>query len=105
MAKAKDKEKDKEKEPKAPASTTEGAAPAATPTATAEGGAPAAPPGEPAPKGEPSGGKAETIEAGGKGKKKPGVPPRRGKKLRNHLRNLEKKLLEAGPIPLKQAVA
>jgi large subunit ribosomal protein L1 len=40
-----------------------------------------------------------------KGKKKPGVPPRRGKKLRNHLKNVEKKLREAGAMPIKQAVA
>ena len=33
------------------------------------------------------------------------MPPRRGKKLRNHLRNVEKKLRESGPIPIKQAVA
>lgn len=108
-AKDKDKEKDKEKEPKAaPATAAEPAAtPAAPPApapaaATAEGGS--APPGEPAPKGEPAS-KGETIEAGGKGKKKPGVPPRRGKKLRNHLKNVGKKLHEAGPISLKQAVA
>ncbi|MBN9523348.1 50S ribosomal protein L1 [bacterium] len=37
--------------------------------------------------------------------KKPGVPPRRGKKLRNHLANIEKRLREAGSMPLKQAVA
>ena len=40
-----------------------------------------------------------------KKKKKPGVPPRRGKKLRNHLTNIEKRLREAGSMPLKQAVA
>ncbi|MBN9118000.1 MAG: 50S ribosomal protein L1 [Planctomycetes bacterium] len=33
------------------------------------------------------------------------MPPRRGKKLRNHLRNVEKKMREAGPLPIKQAVA
>ncbi|WP_162673560.1 50S ribosomal protein L1 [Gemmata massiliana] len=38
-------------------------------------------------------------------KKKPGVPPRRGKKLRNHLKNVEKKLRDAGPVSVKQAVA
>lgn len=38
-------------------------------------------------------------------KKKPGVPPRRGKKLRNHLKNIEKRLREMGPVPVKQAVA
>lgn len=38
-------------------------------------------------------------------KKKPGVPPRRGKKLRNHLKNVEKRLGEAGTVPVKQAIA
>ncbi|WP_390891141.1 50S ribosomal protein L1 [Gemmata palustris] len=38
-------------------------------------------------------------------KKKPGIPPRRGKKLRNHLKNVVKKLHDAGPIGVKQAVA
>lgn len=49
----------------------------------------------------------KSIEAAdaSKKKKKPGVPPRRGKKLRNHRRNVEKKLREAGSMPLKQAIA
>ena len=42
---------------------------------------------------------------GPKRKKKPGVPPRRGKKLRNHLRNVEKRVRELGAIPVRQAVA
>jgi len=56
--------------------------------------------------GSPASGTTATAEApsGGK-KKKPGVPPRRGKKLRNHLKNVEKKLRETGPVPVKQAVA
>ncbi len=37
--------------------------------------------------------------------KKPGVPPRRGKKLRNHLKNLDKRLRETGAMPLKAAIA
>ncbi|MBX9622523.1 MAG: 50S ribosomal protein L1 [Gemmataceae bacterium] len=48
---------------------------------------------------------AQAAVAEPKRKKKPGVAPRRGKKLRNHLKNLEKKLRDAGPMPLKQAVA
>jgi large subunit ribosomal protein L1 len=40
-----------------------------------------------------------------KTKKKPGVPPRRGKKLRNHLKNVMRKLGEAGDMPVRQAVA
>lgn len=42
---------------------------------------------------------------GPKKKKKPGVPPRRGKKLRNHLKNVEKRVRELGVIPVRQAVA
>src|SRR5439155_22581757 len=30
---------------------------------------------------------------------------RRGKKLRNHIKNVEKKIREAGPLPVRQAVA
>ncbi len=66
-----------------------------------------APKPEAAPK--PEGGaapKGEVAEISAKGKKKkPGVPPRRGKKLRNHLKNVERKLRDAGSIPLRQAVA
>ena len=40
-----------------------------------------------------------------KKKKSAGVPPRRGKKLRNHLKNVEKRVRELGTLPLKQAVA
>jgi large subunit ribosomal protein L1 len=96
MAKAKDKEK--EAAP-APAAAAAAPAPAAAPAA---GGAPAegaAPAPTPAAEGAPKGGEAA------KKQKKPGVPPRRGKKLRNHLKNVEKKLREAGAMPLKQAVA
>ena len=92
------------------------AAPAATETAPAPAVAAAAPtpeatPAAPAPAGE----KVEKAEKADKPKaeaaevpkrsKKPGVPPRRGKKLRNHLKNLKKRLREATAVPLKQAVA
>jgi large subunit ribosomal protein L1 len=95
----------KKKEESAP-----GDAPAPVPPAEA---APApAPVAESAPSPEamakpaPTGGGAATAEVPSAGrKKKPGVPPRRGKKLRNHLRNVEKKLREAGPVPVRQAVA
>jgi large subunit ribosomal protein L1 len=40
----------------------------------------------------------------GKKKKKPGVPPRRGKKLRNQLKNQQQKIAKEGVIPLKQAL-
>jgi large subunit ribosomal protein L1 len=101
----------KEKEPKpkdaAPAAT---AAPtpaeaAATPAATAEAPVGEKPAAEKPTAEKPTGSKAEAAEITAKTQKKPGVPPRRGKKLRNHLRNVEKKLREVGPIPVKQAVA
>jgi large subunit ribosomal protein L1 len=94
------------------AAQADAATPAAAPPTDA---APAAPPAEKAEKAEkapaeaaakPSaGGGTATADAPSGGKKKPGVPPRRGKKLRNHLKNVEKKLREAGPVPIKQAVA
>jgi large subunit ribosomal protein L1 len=92
--------KDKEKQ-KAPAEAAP--APAAPPVAPAP--APAAAEAAPAP--APAGDKPKPVEAEGptKKKKKPGVPPRRGKKLRNHLRNVEKKIDELGTVPVKQAVA
>jgi large subunit ribosomal protein L1 len=40
-----------------------------------------------------------------KKKGRPGNSPRRGKKLRNHLKNLKQKLGKEGPAPLKKAVA
>ncbi len=47
--------------------------------------------------------KSELADAPKK-KKRPGVAPRRGKKLRNLLRNVEKKVADAGTLPIKQAV-
>ena len=49
--------------------------------------------------------KGTQLEDGPKKKKAAGVPPRRGKKLRNHLKNVEKKLREVGTVPVKQALA
>lgn len=104
--------KDKKPADDAPAAPAAGAeAPAAAappqtaPAGPAEGGAAtaAAPTTAPAEGGKPAEPQAEVAQP--KRKKKPGTAPRRGKKLRNHLRNLEKKLRDAGPMPLKQAVA
>jgi large subunit ribosomal protein L1 len=39
-----------------------------------------------------------------KRKKQPGHAPPRGKKLKNHLRNLRQKLAKEGPVPLKRAL-
>jgi large subunit ribosomal protein L1 len=41
----------------------------------------------------------------GKKKKKPGVPPARGKKLRNHIRNAYAKIEKEGAVPLPKAVS
>lgn len=80
----------KKKKPKAEAKP-EGAA-EATPAAAAAPTVAATP--KPAASGEP-----------GKKKKKPGVGPRRGKKLRNQLKNILQKLAKEGPSPLKKAVS
>jgi large subunit ribosomal protein L1 len=48
---------------------------------------------------------AAAPAAAGKKKKKPGTAPRRGKKLKNHLKNLQQKLLNEGAQPLSKAVA
>jgi len=86
----------KDNEDAAPAAEPTPAAVAAPPTETA-----AAKPAE-AKEAKPA---AEAALPTANKNKKPGVPPRRGKKLRNHLRNVEKKLREVGTIPVKQAVA
>ena len=65
---------------------------------------PAAPPAEaaPAPAGAP---KAATAPSGSdKKKKKPGVPPARGKKLRNQLKNFRQRIAKEGPAPLPKAI-
>ncbi|HUR55909.1 MAG TPA: 50S ribosomal protein L1, partial [Gemmataceae bacterium] len=93
--------KDKEKKPDAPAA--EAAAPEAAPAAAPPAEANGAPAAAAAPAKDTSKTEAAAIVA--KTNKKPGVPPRRGKKLRNHLKNVEKKLREAGSISVKQAIA
>jgi large subunit ribosomal protein L1 len=85
----------------------------ASPEAPAPAGPPAAvaPPADVAAADKPAAAPADAKPADeaavptAKTKKKPGVPPRRGKKLRNHLRNVTKKLREVGAMPVKQAVA
>jgi large subunit ribosomal protein L1 len=47
-------------------------------------------------------GEAETTS---KKKKRPGSSPRRGKKLRNHLKNLTQKVRSGGTLPVKSAMA
>jgi large subunit ribosomal protein L1 len=73
--------------PEAPPAATPDAAPAATEEAKTAPTAPAAP-------GEP------TSKRG----KAPGQPPRRGKKLRNQIKNNQQKIAKQGSTPLKQAI-
>jgi large subunit ribosomal protein L1 len=97
---------------------TEDAAPATEPKAPeaaepkkgkkgADKASPEAPaPGTPPPTREPKPGKtgAESAADAAKKKKKPGIAPTRGKKLRNQLKNLHAKLEKESPAPLKKAV-
>jgi large subunit ribosomal protein L1 len=101
MAKEKKETKDAAPAPAAEPATAPAAPAAAAPPAAAATAAPPADGAAPAPAAEK---KADAAEAP-KVKKKPGVPPRRGKKLRNHLKNNEKKFRELGSVPVKQAVA
>lgn len=75
-----------------------------TPPARSGGPAPAAGAGAPPTAATASAPASETAEASSR-KKKPGVAPRRGKKLRHLLRGIQNRLREAGPMPLKQAIA
>ena len=103
-AEAPAKEK-KPKEPKAAKEPKEAKEPKAAkepkqpkePKAKAAEGAPA---GAPAPAAAAKPGEEPTKKKG----KRPGDPPARGKKLRNHLRNLKQKIAKDGPQPVKKAV-
>jgi large subunit ribosomal protein L1 len=56
-------------------------------------------------KAEPAAVQSSGQGATGKKKKKPGTSPRRGKKLKNHLKNIQQKLLSEGAQPLRKAVS
>src|SRR5204863_266298 len=72
--------------------------PPAAPAAAPEAAAPAAQPAE-------SGAATATAEtATPKKKKAAGVPPRRGKKLRNHLKNQQQRLAKEGVMPVRKAI-
>ncbi len=80
---------------------TADAADTAAPAAPTPAPEAAAPPAAPA----PAAGAVSAPPATSAGKKRrPGRSPRRGKKLRNHLKNQEQKLGKEGPNPLKRAV-
>src|SRR5262245_33874298 len=87
----------KEKAPKAPKEAKEAkakpdaAAPAAPAAPAAEGAAPAPAAASP---------DAPTKKKG----QQPGIPPRRGKKLRNQIKQQVQKIAKEGPVPLKRAL-
>ena len=82
------KEAKKAKAPKEPKSAAPAAAEEPKPAPTAEGGA--------AP--------AAAEEGPKKKKKSAGVPPRRGKKLRNLLKNQQQRVAKEGVVPLRKAI-
>ncbi|MGL4421900.1 MAG: 50S ribosomal protein L1 [Gemmataceae bacterium] len=59
----------------------------------------------PAPAATGGGGSATSADDGPKKKKRAGFPPRRGKKLRNHLKNVQQKVRATGPMAPKLAIA
>jgi large subunit ribosomal protein L1 len=79
------------KDPAAPAAEETKPAPPAAPEAApqTESGAPAA---------------AAESEAPKKKKKRAGFPPRRGKKLRNHLKNQQQRVSKEGIVPVRKAI-
>jgi large subunit ribosomal protein L1 len=97
---AEKKEPKKEKKPRPKEAKGEPEAPKAkpdTPAAPAAEGAPAAPkPAEAANQPAP-----ESVNKKGR---RPGTAPRRGKKLRNQLKNLQQKIAKEGPVPVKRAI-
>jgi large subunit ribosomal protein L1 len=78
-------------------------APPADPSADAPASPPAAAP-APAPKPKAATATVDSTAPASKKKKKPGVPPRRGRKLRHHLSNQEQRLMKDGLQPLNRAV-
>src|SRR5438132_647124 len=84
----------KQTDPAAPADA--GPAPAAADA----GQAPAAPPVHVPASTAP----VKATEETKKKKEQPGKPPRRGKKLRNQMKNIEQKLEKEGAVPLHRAI-
>jgi len=67
--------------------------------------APNAPAGDGAPASSPAASSSSPPPGpSDKKKRKPGIPPSRGKKLRNHVKNIIQKLGKEGPATLKKAV-
>jgi large subunit ribosomal protein L1 len=98
-----DKEPKAEKKPRAPkgekGQKPDKASDKASPAAPAGDAPPAAAPAA-TPKAAPT-----AAAPGDKQKKKPGVPPARGKKLRNLLKNFRQRIAKDGPTPLPKAIS
>lgn len=117
MAKKQSDTPDAASEQANPASPSEGKASAGKEEKKPRGkgkGSPAAPAGEGAPASSPpaspdapspSPAASAPPPSANKKKRRPGVPPARGKKLRNHIKNVVQKLGKEGPAPLKKAIA
>lgn len=88
----KEPKKAREPKPKEPKAKTAPEPASEAPAPTAE--APAAPASDKA---------APTAPESKKGGA-PGIPPRRGKKLRSHLKNIQQKIAKEGAAPLKRAI-
>jgi large subunit ribosomal protein L1 len=80
------------------------AKPKASPEAPAAAKAPSAPPPASPAAPAPAGGAAAPSAEPGKKKKRAGVPPARGKKLRNQLNSLRQRIAKEGAVPLQRAV-
>jgi large subunit ribosomal protein L1 len=91
--------------PEAPKKEKKGRKPAGDAESKADGRAPGPEGAAPAPAEAAPAARAEAAPEEGKKKRKPGVAPRRGKKLKNHLKNVQQKLQKEGAMPLKTAVA
>jgi large subunit ribosomal protein L1 len=101
-ADAKAEGKPETKAPKAPKAEKKPRAPRAD---KADKSSPAAPPSEAAPTVAPKAPTAPAVQGDKQKKKKPGVPPARGKKLRNQLKNFRQKIAKEGPAPLPKAIS
>src|SRR4051794_26084160 len=91
------------KQAAAEATDTPAAAPAEAPAAEAKKPKDAKPEASASAAGKPAAQDPQEQSTKKKGRQ-PGSPPRRGKKLRNQIKNTEQKLSKEGIVPLKRAV-
>ena len=105
-AEAKADDKPAAKEPKAERKPK---APKADKADKAAKGSPAAPPGETVPTAAaapaPKAALVSSTQGEKQKKKKPGVPPTRGKKLRNQIKNFKQRIAKEGAAPLPKAIS